>query len=36
MVFIDSIHYLTSNDMEAAKEYLKHNEKFDFREIPAW
>lgn len=36
MVFFDSIQYLTADDMEAAKEYLKNPEEFDFMKILEW
>lgn len=36
MVFFDSIQYLTADDMDAAKEYLKHPEEFDFMKILEW
>jgi hypothetical protein len=36
MVFIDCIQYLTTDDMENAKDYLKNPEEFDFMRILEW
>ena len=36
MVFYQSIQYLTSDDMEAARKYLKDPEEFDFMKILEW
>lgn len=36
MVFYDSFPYFTAEDMEAAKEYLKNPEEFDFMKILEW
>ena len=36
MVFFDSIQYLTAADMEAAREYVKNPEEFDFMKILEW
>ena len=36
MVFLDSIQYLTNQDMETAKEYLKNPEEFNFFKILEW
>lgn len=36
MVFYDSLHYLTADDMTAAKKYLKNPEDFDFLKILEW
>jgi ATP-dependent phosphofructokinase / diphosphate-dependent phosphofructokinase len=36
MVFYDSLQYLNSDDMTAAKKYLKNPEDFDFRRILEW
>ena len=36
MVFFHSIQYLTEDDMEEAKKYFKHPEKYDFKKILGW
>ncbi len=36
MVFFDSIQYLTANDMEPARKFLKNPEEFDFKKILEW
>lgn len=36
MVFDDSLHYLTSKDMDEASKFLKDPEEYDFRKILEW